>query len=728
MEGLMCKLKEHVSLLTKFTGIKTKVKESTARKRRCLSSSLNYLPLVLMIPMIMYAVRSHHVITSRFDQQEISERQRDMKVCVSTIESEQRHLREALNDARASDSIRDVVRSSNPADASHVLASRISSSGYLVTGSTGSVLAIARMPEAVRRTLSASPQVKSAIRGGSSSGVVEAGGRVYMVAAGPIIGAKQQGAVDGALVVVRAMDSAVLTELGKVAECKFALFVRNRLAGYSQGLKYDAVPAADTARVKDAITSESTVLSISPNEKHIFASRALVDWNGRPVAVLTTSTSRATAVSNRNTAALQLLMLITSSLLLAVLGMFQMRARMLARHAHVDELTGLYNHRYMQERLSQEMVRCHRYNRLLSVALLDIDHFKDINDEYGHLVGDEALKHLAEQLQETVRSADVVARYGGEEFLIIMPETELEQAKAVAERVRQQIEESSFEAKIQKGVNTPTIKTMVRFTVSIGVSTFPDHAKKGDELIMAADLALFAAKRISRNAVMTYDVIAGENASQCENPQSIHLRMREGTLSTIRALAAAIDARDTWMKGHSEKVTLCALAIAETMGLPAGEMNNLRTAGLMHDVGRVVIPDSILNKPGKLTDSERELVARHAMLGAEILSEAPQLSQVADIVRHHHEQFDGRGYPDRMTGEEIPLLSRIIAVADAYDAMTSDRAHRTASNSAQVMKKIWQSSGTQFDPEVVKSLDELVASGRLAEILSSYRSEPRLAA
>jgi len=199
--------------------------------------------------------------------------------------------------------------------------------------------------------------------------------------------------------------------------------------------------------------------------------------------------------------------------------------------------------------------------------------------------------------------------------------------------------------------------------------------------------------------------------------------MREGSLSAVRALAAAVDARDPLMHGHSEKVAVCALAIGQYLGLSNEDMSMLRTAALLHDVGRIVIPDDVLRKPGTLSEKELEFVRSHSVLGAEILEKAPQLKQVAKIVRHHHERYDGTGYPDALAGDEIPFSSRIIAAADAYDAMTSDRAYRTGSGSADVLNKMKEFIGSQFDPKVIEALEYLENSGRLKKLLDSLKEE-----
>jgi diguanylate cyclase (GGDEF)-like protein/putative nucleotidyltransferase with HDIG domain len=360
--------------------------------------------------------------------------------------------------------------------------------------------------------------------------------------------------------------------------------------------------------------------------------------------------------------------------------------------------------------------------------MLDIDYFKHINDDYGHQVGDQALRKLAQLLTESVRESDIVARYGGEEFIIIMPDIGLDRAMAAAERVRSKVEENTFDAKIAGAKGRSASRITIKFTISIGVATHPEHAERSDELIMAADLALFAAKHASRNAVRSYTSVAEQEARSGERPVTIHMAMREGSLSAVRALAAAIDARDERMRGHSEKVAIYSLAIGQALGLSDYEINSLRTAALLHDVGRIAVPDAILYKPGMLTEDERNIVKTHSERGAEILAKVPQLDYVAKIVRHHHEHYDGNGYPDGLCGENIPLASRIIAASDAFDAMTSERAYRSASDAQNVILQMKGLKNLQFDPRVIDVIDELITSGKISDLLESIKNELERAA
>lgn len=686
--------------------------EAHGQRRRVIWK--DFIPVALVAPLIMYAFWSYHVIIDRFDAQEAAERTSDHRACLSMMQTQSKWLAHELIDLTQNTH---YSPSGDPG-----LADMARIDGVLTSDSSGKPICSRNVSRRLAYQLLCSRHVQAAAAGMRASGIVASDGSLYGVASGP-------DGHGGAITVIQCIDADLLARISRVPDCGLALFVNGKRVAAVSPNGPVAMPAPSPSEIDPEYvsTSDDTVIRVSQDGLYTRASRRLFDWDGRVVAVLTTTSSRRASLANRNAAGLQAGLFVISGVLLAGFGMLQMRSRIIMRSAMVDELTGLYNHRYLQEFLGQEVARSLRYSRPLAVAMLDIDHFKDINDTYGHLVGDQALKHLARLLESTVRTTDVVARYGGEEFVIIMPETMVAEAVAMAERVRQCVEAAVLDVK-PTGKHSADPQQTVKFTISIGVAGCPVHADQGDGLLMAADLGLFAAKRASRNAVVSYDSIAVEASEKHTGPKGIHLSMREGTLSAIKALAAVIDARDHTVKGHSEKVALFSLAIGTAMDLPVEEMNRLRTSALLHDVGRTSIPDSILQKPGRLTAEEHRIVAAHCNVGASILSNAPQLSQEANIVLHHHESFDGSGYPDGLKGEEIPLLSRIIRIADSYDAMTCDRPHRSAASARSVLKAMRQQAGAEFDPAIVEILDELVTSGRIQEILSSFQVELGLAA
>jgi diguanylate cyclase (GGDEF)-like protein len=568
-----------------------------------------------------------------------------------------------------------------------------------------------------------------AIHGVSSYGLVRLGNLIYMVATEPVRPTSSKTKIVGTLTFAKQVDSGILTSMAKMTPCGLALYVDGVCNAVDSGTSTrNELPAAPEEGYAESLPRAKTIVRASSDGSRVFAWQALNDWNGRDIAVLMTSSSATQTLASRRDIFVRSLILTASCLLASLLAALQMRAARLAQRAHIDELTGLPNHRYLQERLAQEVVRARRYGRDFAVAMLDIDHFKHINDEYGHQVGDQALRQLADVLRTTLRDTDVVARYGGEEFLVIMPETDLPSAMAFGERARKAVDETTFDVRLNGSAGRRASRMKFHFTVSVGVAKYPDHAERADELIMAADLALFAAKHASRNAVRSYEAIANEQARKVRNPLTIHLAMREGSLAAVRALAAAVDARDHTMRGHSEKVALYSLAIGQSLDLHEDEMNTLRTAALLHDVGRIAVPDRILWKRGELSEEERAVVMTHSATGSEILSKAPQLAQVAEVVRSHHERYDGAGYPDGLSGGNIPLLSRIICVADSFDAMTSDRSYKQAVTAREAVMQMRKQSGLQFDPQMVDIMDHLVSSGELFRMLGSSWDEPARAA
>jgi diguanylate cyclase (GGDEF)-like protein/putative nucleotidyltransferase with HDIG domain len=372
-------------------------------------------------------------------------------------------------------------------------------------------------------------------------------------------------------------------------------------------------------------------------------------------------------------------------------------ARRLRALAATDPLTGLANHRAFQERLAQEVARARRYERPLALVLLDLDHFKRVNDAHGHQAGDAVLAEVARRLSAAARGADLVARVGGEEFAWLLPDTDPAGALALAERMRHAVEILPF-----PGVGG--------LTASLGVAGL-DREGDGQDLFRRADLALIWAK------------LSGRNRSADDTPElAARLAGRRAELGrgeeqermpAIRALATLLDATSPHRLRHSERVAGIAEAIAERLGWSEQRRAALREAALIHDVGTAVVPEEILGRPGRLTPEERERMRAHAPIGAEIARRALSSEQAA-WVRAHHERWDGRGYPDGLAGEDIPEGARILAVADAWEAMTSPRAHRPARGVDEAAAELQAGSGTQFWPTAVAALASLASEGRAA--------------
>jgi diguanylate cyclase (GGDEF)-like protein len=357
----------------------------------------------------------------------------------------------------------------------------------------------------------------------------------------------------------------------------------------------------------------------------------------------------------------------------------------LAEMASTDPLTGLRNHRAFQEDVARELQVVARTGVPLALVILDVDELKTVNDTHGHQAGDERLQALARAIRATGRGADLAYRVGGDEFAVILPDARAWGALEFAQRLREVT---------QAGEHGEA------FTTTAGISEALALRSK-DELIREADLALIGAKRIHQQVVIYGpDLAPGADGDAREDEH--HSR----TLAS--ALARAVDAKDAYTRSHCQTVSqLCGLIGAE-LGLDAARLTRLRLAGLLHDVGKIGVPDAILNKPAKLTDDEYAYMKRHSLLGYDIV-QAADMEIEARWVRHHHERFDGGGYPDGLAGEQIPLESRIILVADAFEAMTSDRPYRLAPGQSFAVRELGRHAGTQFDPAVVEALTRVLA-------------------
>jgi len=367
--------------------------------------------------------------------------------------------------------------------------------------------------------------------------------------------------------------------------------------------------------------------------------------------------------------------------------------------ANTDELTGLYNHRHFHERLEQEIARSSRFGTIFSLIMLDIDLFKVYNDTYGHLAGDQVLRIIGDYIRSSIRSLDMAFRYGGEEFTVILPGAQLNDAYKVAERIR-------------KTIGSKTSSSAMPVTVSLGVANWPSDSVTHDEIIACADATLYRAKQTGGNRTCLYSDIV-----KLETPLvGLELEARRGALNIIYALAATVDAKDHYTYGHSKKVSEYAVAIAKELGLSQERIATIRAAGLLHDIGKIGIPDSILKKEVTLTEEEWEQVKAHPQDGVEILRHVINLVNCLPAILHHHEHYDGKGYPFGLKGEDIPLEARILAIGDAYDAITSLRPYHERLSPQQALNELRHYAGTQFDPELVDAfcnITELTPAKRL---------------
>lgn len=367
------------------------------------------------------------------------------------------------------------------------------------------------------------------------------------------------------------------------------------------------------------------------------------------------------------------------------------------RMAVTDGLTGLYNHKEFQKRLAEEVERGTRYGKEFSLLMMDIDHFKVFNDTHGHPVGDAILKEIVKITKKCIRTVDIAARYGGEEFAIVLPETNSEGGKIVAERIRQSISDSHFQ--------TPG-GSRAHLSVSIGISLFPADASKREELIIAADEALYFAKKAGRNRICPYRETL---KSAIEKDRGIlEDLLRDPKMKTIRDLAAAIDAKSPYTRGHTEGVIQYALLLADGLNLTNEDKESLQIASLLHNIGTVGIPDTLLNKPGPLTDEEKKIIQAHPGLAQILIEGSMKLEAVLPAVLYHHERYDGQGYPNGLRGEDIPYLARVLGVAEAYHAMISVRAYRPKMSREEAVEELKRNAGTQFDPNVVETFIALL--------------------
>lgn len=370
------------------------------------------------------------------------------------------------------------------------------------------------------------------------------------------------------------------------------------------------------------------------------------------------------------------------------------------REAVTDELTGLYNRKHFNAKMEELFLSCKKSSLVL--VLINVDDFKLYNQLYGMAEGDRALQRIARVITASIGENGVAARYSGKEFAILLPHYDVLAAKKLTESISRQIyslNESGGEYSIK------------RLTISAGISAYPYGASTPKELLDNVDLSVYHAKRSGKNAIRVFDTTVNgvKKLEESGAPKYIYQEYE----STVFALTAAIDTKDHYTFRHSNNVAYYATSLGEALGMNQDTIEMLRQAVLLHDVGKIGIPESILNKPGRLTEEEFGVVKGHVEASIGIIKHLPSLDYVIPAVTGHHERYDGGGYPRGIAGENIPLTARILCVADSFDAMVSKRCYKPGIPLKRVMEILREEAGKQFDPRLVEAFLSLLASGRV---------------
>jgi len=402
----------------------------------------------------------------------------------------------------------------------------------------------------------------------------------------------------------------------------------------------------------------------------------------------------------------------TAASLMFLLVLMRMAGLVTAQHqaAVIDSLTGLHNRRFFEAQLNLELERAKRSDQAVGLVTLDIDHFKSVNDTYGHPGGDRVLIQVAEQIRAAARAADVVARYGGEEFAVLMPGITGHELTAAADRLRIAVNSRPMEVNPQ---------VTLAITVSAGAVSSPFNGTTAQDLVAVADRALYAAKRTGRNRVVT-----GEG-----DIQELSLVLRGSETPVFELLTSVADNIDAKLSNseHSTAISRWAETLAQAIDLDEEARLRCRIAGRLHDIGKLFIPTSLLTKPAALTVIEWQEMRKHPAHGARLVGLIPGHESIADIIRAHHERFDGTGYPHQLARQEIRIEARIVAICDSYASMRADRPYTARLNADAARSELIGGRGTQFDPDVTDAFIDLLDSGRideLARIPSPWLTEP----
>ena len=410
------------------------------------------------------------------------------------------------------------------------------------------------------------------------------------------------------------------------------------------------------------------------------------------------------------------------------MGMYIHNAQLLEqtnKFANTDTLTSLYNHRGFQEILANEISKAKDTNSPLSVVMFDVNNISKINRELGHAKVDEVIKTIAEKIKQNIRANDSAGRYGGDEIAVIMPDTNTKDAKYLAEY-------------ITYCLSCCFVDDVGPIKVSVGISTYPECTIEQEKLLILAEQAMFISQAkgykegmsaiVSSSdfnfwddaALNSFAEVLAKRHSQIGinfEEELVHKFNQEEIINhnhlmeMVTSLAGAIDAKDPYTKGHSTSVSRYAEALARAVNLPEHEVERIKIGALLHDVGKIGIPENVLKKPGKLTDEEWEIMKQHPTIGAEkVLAPNEALRDLIPIVKYHHERLDGKGYPEQLKGNEIPLAARIVSVADAYHALVSDRPYRKGMPIEKACAILKEGAGIQWDADLVRQFISIAPS------------------